>query len=80
MPQHLSTVHGGRDSWRAAPAMAIRPQPREIVPGSLSPADVALVGRWIALNRDMIGFLEQRHRHPRGAGPAATLAVMPAAA
>jgi hypothetical protein len=34
--------------------MEVRPRPREIVPGSLPAADVALVSRWIELNRDMI--------------------------
>jgi hypothetical protein len=50
----VSTIHGGRGSWRAAVSMAVRPRPREIVPGSLSAADVVLVGRWIDLNRDVI--------------------------
>lgn len=34
--------------------MAVRPAPREIVPGSLPPANVALVSRWIELNRAVI--------------------------
>ena len=50
----VSTLHGGRGSWRAAPSIAVRPQPHEIVPGSLPAADVALVSRWIDLNRDVI--------------------------
>jgi hypothetical protein len=50
----LSTLHGGRGSWRTAPSIAVRPQPHEIVPGSLPAADVALVSRWIDLNRDVI--------------------------
>ena len=50
----VSTLHGGRGSWRTAPSMAVRPQPHEIVPGSLPAADVALVSRWIDLNRDVI--------------------------
>ena len=50
----VSTPHGGRGSWQAAASMAVRPQPREIVPGSLPAADVALVSRWIELNRDVI--------------------------
>ena len=50
----VSTLHGGRESWQAAASMAVRPQPREIVPGSLPAADVALVSRWIELNRDVI--------------------------
>jgi hypothetical protein len=50
----VSTHHGGRGSWRTAPSIAVRPQPREMVPGSLPAADVALVIRWIDLNRDVI--------------------------
>ncbi len=50
----VSSLHGGRGSWRAAASMAVRPLPREIVPGSLPAADVALVGRWIELNRAAI--------------------------
>ena len=47
-------LHGGRGSWRTAPSIAVRPQPHEIVPGCLPAADVALVRRWIDLNRDVI--------------------------
>ena len=50
----VSTLRGGRGSWRTAPSIAVRPQPHEIVPGSLPAADVALVSRWIDLNRDVI--------------------------
>ncbi len=50
----VSTLHGDRGSWRTAPSMAVRPQPHAIVPGSLPAADVALVSRWIDLNRDVI--------------------------
>jgi hypothetical protein len=50
----VSTLRGGRGSWRTAPSIAVRPTPREIVPGSLPAADVALVSRWIDLNRDLI--------------------------
>jgi hypothetical protein len=50
----VSTLHGGRGSWRTATSIAVRPQPHEIVPGSLPAADVALVSRWIDLNRDVI--------------------------
>jgi len=32
----------------------VRPQPHEIVPGSLPAADVALVNRWIDLNLNVI--------------------------
>jgi hypothetical protein len=49
----VSPLPGGRGSWRTAPSIAVRPQPDEIVPGSLPAADVALVRRWIYLNRDM---------------------------
>jgi hypothetical protein len=50
----VSSLRGGRGSWRTAPSMAVRPQPHEIVPGSLPAAGVALVGRWIDLNRHVI--------------------------
>jgi hypothetical protein len=50
----VSTLHGGRGSWRTAPSIAVRPRPHEIVPVSLPAADVALVSRWIDLNRDVI--------------------------
>jgi hypothetical protein len=50
----VSTIRGGRGSWRVAPSIAVRPHPREFVPGSLPAADVALVIRWIELNRDAI--------------------------
>jgi len=47
-------LHGGRGSWRTPPSIAVQPQPHEIVPGCLPAADVALVRRWIDLNRDVI--------------------------
>jgi hypothetical protein len=50
----ISALRGGRGSWRTASAIAVRPQPHEIVSGSLPAADVALVSRWIDLNRDVI--------------------------
>ncbi|MGH7031476.1 MAG: hypothetical protein ACREE9_04575 [Stellaceae bacterium] len=50
----VSTLHGGRGSWRAAVSIVVRPLPREIVPGSLPAADVPLVSRWIELNRAVI--------------------------
>ena len=50
----VSMLHGGRGSWRTAPSIAVQPQPDEILPGGLSAADVALVSRWIDLNRDVI--------------------------
>jgi hypothetical protein len=37
----VSTLHGGRGSWRMAPSIAVRPQSHEIMPGSLPAADVA---------------------------------------
>jgi hypothetical protein len=50
----VSTLHGGRGFWRSAPSVGVRPQPHEIIPGSLTAADVALVSRWIELNRRVI--------------------------
>ena len=50
----VSPLHGGRGSWASAPSIGVRPQPHEIVPGSLPAADVALVSRWIELNRQTI--------------------------
>ena len=50
----VSPLHGGRGSWRSSPSIGVRPTPHEIVPGSLPAADVALVSRWITLNRDVI--------------------------
>jgi len=50
----VGTLDRGRSSWRSAPSIGVRPQPHEIVPGSLPAADVALVSRWIELNRDLI--------------------------
>ncbi|MBV9860584.1 MAG: hypothetical protein JO267_00385 [Alphaproteobacteria bacterium] len=50
----VSTFHGGRGSWRTAPSIGVRPQPHEIVPGSLPASDVALASRWIDLNGDVI--------------------------
>ena len=50
----VSTLHGGLGSWRTAPLTVVRPRPREVVPSSLPASDVALVSRWIDLNRDVI--------------------------
>jgi hypothetical protein len=50
----VGPLRGGRGSWRTAPSIAVQPQPHEIVPGSLPAADVALVSRWIDLNRNVI--------------------------
>src|SRR6201987_3580777 len=50
----VSRTHGGRGRWPDAASVAVRPQPREIVPGSLTVADIAVVGRWISLNQAMI--------------------------
>lgn len=43
-----------RSPGERSSSIAVRPQPREIVPGSLPAADVALVSRWIDLNQDVI--------------------------
>src|SRR5260370_16757282 len=59
----VSTLHGGRGSWRTAPSIAVRPQPHEILPGSLPAADVALVSPWIDLNRDLIIYYFNRILH-----------------
>ena len=51
----VSTIHGGRGSWRHdALFVAVRPQPRELVPGILPVADLRLVSEWIRLNHDTI--------------------------
>ena len=50
----VSRIHGGRGRWPDAVSVAVRPQPREIVPGSLTTADFAAVGRWIDLNQAVI--------------------------
>jgi hypothetical protein len=66
----VSMRHGGRGSWRTAPSVEVRPRPHEIVPGSLPAAEVALVSRWIELNRDVIidfwnGAITARRVYPR---------------
>jgi hypothetical protein len=50
----VATIHGGRGRWSDSVSVAVRPQVREVVPGSLSTADLRAVGDWIALNRVMI--------------------------
>jgi hypothetical protein len=51
----VSELYGGGGSWtRNAVQVGVRPQPHEIVPGSLSASDFAQVRRWIELNRDLI--------------------------
>jgi hypothetical protein len=50
----VSPIHGDGGSWRQAPSMAVRPQPRLVHRGSLPASDVALVSRWIELNRNVI--------------------------
>jgi hypothetical protein len=50
----VSALHGGTGSWPTTPSIVVRPQPREVVPGGLPASDVALVNRWIDLNRDVI--------------------------
>lgn len=66
----VATIHGGRGSWRAAPSVAVRPTCREIRPGSLPAGDVALVCRWVELNRDVIvdfwdGVIDDQQVHAR---------------
>lgn len=50
----VNPSHGGRGSWVEATSIAVDAVPHEIVAGSLPAADVALVTRWIELNRDVI--------------------------
>jgi hypothetical protein len=50
----VSRIHGGRGARSTAASMAVRPRPREIVPGSLSAHDFALASCWIELNRQLI--------------------------
>jgi hypothetical protein len=51
----VSKIHGGGGSWRHESVwVAVRPQPREIVRGSLPTEDFNLVRDWIGLNRDTI--------------------------
>jgi hypothetical protein len=50
----VSRIHGGRGRWPDAASVAVRPQPREITPGSLTTADFAAVDRWIDLNQAVI--------------------------
>lgn len=50
----IARTHGGRGAWSSAASMAVRPQPREIMPGSLPAGDFALARRWIELNRQLI--------------------------
>ena len=50
----VSRIHGGRGRWPDAASVAVRPQPREIVSGSLTAPDFSAVGRWIDLNRAVI--------------------------
>jgi len=50
----VGRLHGGRGSWSDAVPVGVRPQPHEIIPGSLPAADLALAVRWIALNHDTI--------------------------
>jgi hypothetical protein len=59
----VSKIHGGRGRWLDAVPVAVRPHPREVIPGSLTTADFAAVSRWIELNRALIvdywdGWLE----------------------
>lgn len=54
----VSRVRSGRGTWPDAVSVTVRPDCAEIVPPGhqpeLPPADLALVCRWIDLNRDTI--------------------------
>jgi hypothetical protein len=51
----VSTIHGGRGSWRHdAVSIAVRPRLREIGRRRLTSDDFALVSQWIELNRDAV--------------------------
>jgi hypothetical protein len=50
----VATVHGSRGSWRVSPSMGVRPNPHEIRPGSLPPADAQAVAHWIEFKRDVV--------------------------
>lgn len=50
----VSRIHGGRGRWPDAASVAVRPQVREVVPGSLATADLRAVADWIALNHQVI--------------------------
>ena len=50
----VSRIRGHRGRWPDAASVAVRPQPRQIVPGGLTTPDFAAVGRWIDLNRAVI--------------------------
>jgi hypothetical protein len=41
----VSWIHGARGRWPDAALVAVRPQPREIVPGSLTATEFTAVGR-----------------------------------
>lgn len=57
----VSKLYGGGGSWtRDAVQVGVRPQPHEIVPGSLSAADAALVRRWIELNHLIVDVWDGR--------------------
>jgi len=54
----VSVLRGGRGMWLDAASVSVRPACEEIAPQDRQPllprADLALVCRWIALNRDVI--------------------------
>jgi hypothetical protein len=50
----VSRTLGGRGHSPDAASVAARPQPREVVPGSLTTADFAAVGRWMDLSQAVI--------------------------
>jgi hypothetical protein len=50
----VSRTRGGRGRSAHAVSVAVRSQPREIVPVNLTTADFAAAGRWIDLNQAVI--------------------------
>ena len=50
----VSRLHGGRGRWSDAVSIAVRPQPHEVMPGTLPADDLRAVSDWIALNRAVI--------------------------
>jgi len=51
----VSKLRGGKGAWRHdSVEVGIRPEPKEIVTGSLSADDFKAVAEWIKLNRETI--------------------------
>lgn len=48
----VSRVHGDRIQPGNTVSVGVRPQPQQIAPGGLSPADFRAVANWISLNAD----------------------------